>query len=261
MEGGCVETALALLKKAGRMDLVNQEALAALRPARKAAQGIAAAVLACSPPCSPIRAEKAPRGKGKSPRVGLSEPGKRRGPLGEGEGSRVSGGLFARGNVHARTLDLCWQEENCAWEEPGEHRAALIPWREEQVEPRAAGRSSSTGGQAKRTLAADAPDGRCGGMGFAPAGAGTATSGEQHPGPSGLRWGPVVRLADVELRGEWQQKGAQTAEGQREDLWCEEECVLDFEERSFEEGELVDEGEEKGWWAHGGGVQGRGRAR
>ncbi|KAJ1082226.1 hypothetical protein NDU88_002394 [Pleurodeles waltl] len=103
-------------------------------------------------------------------------------------------------------------------------------------EPRAAGQSSSAGRQAKRTLAADVPEVWCGGMGFAPAGA----SGEQRPGPSGMRGGPAVRLVDVELRVEWQQKRAQAAEVPREDLWCEEECVLDFEERSFEEGELVD---------------------
>ncbi|KAJ1082311.1 hypothetical protein NDU88_002479 [Pleurodeles waltl] len=124
------------------------------------------------------------------------------------------------------------KEESCGWVEPGELRAALIPWREEQAEPRAAGWSSSTGGQAKRTLAADAPERRCGGMGFAPAGA--ASSGEQRPGPSGMRGGPAARLADVELRGEWQQKRDQAEGVQRGDLWCEEECVLDFEERSFE---------------------------
>ncbi|KAJ1107075.1 hypothetical protein NDU88_004472 [Pleurodeles waltl] len=50
-----VEQALLLLGRAGRMDLVNQEALRALRPARRAAQGVAAAVLACSPPTSPTR--------------------------------------------------------------------------------------------------------------------------------------------------------------------------------------------------------------
>ncbi|KAJ1092336.1 hypothetical protein NDU88_005447 [Pleurodeles waltl] len=87
-------------------------------------------------------------------------------------------------------------------------------------------------------------------MGFAPAGA--TASGEQHPGPSGMHGGPIAWLADMELRGEWQQKGAQAAERQREDLWCEEDCVLDFEEHSFEEGELVDEGKEEGWWVHRG---------
>ncbi|KAJ1098175.1 hypothetical protein NDU88_003291 [Pleurodeles waltl] len=61
MEGEYMVAALSLLKKAGHMDLVKQEALAALRRARKAAQGVAAAVLACSPPRSTIRAEQGAR--------------------------------------------------------------------------------------------------------------------------------------------------------------------------------------------------------
>ncbi|KAJ1179049.1 hypothetical protein NDU88_004288 [Pleurodeles waltl] len=145
MDGDCVKKPLALLEKAGRMDLVNREA-------RKAAQGVAAAVLACSPPRFPIRAE---------------------------------------------------QEGNRGQAEPGEPRAALIPWRKEKSEPRAAGRSSSTGGQVKRILATDAPKGRCGGMGFAPAS--VAASEELRPGPSGMRWGPAARLGDVDLVGEWLQ--------------------------------------------------------
>ncbi|KAJ1173388.1 hypothetical protein NDU88_005224 [Pleurodeles waltl] len=51
---------------------------------------------------------------------------------------------------------------------PGESRAARVPWREVQAEPRAAGRCTSTGGQKKRTSAADAPDGGCGATGLAP---------------------------------------------------------------------------------------------
>ncbi|KAJ1164323.1 hypothetical protein NDU88_004763 [Pleurodeles waltl] len=46
MEGDCVKKALALLEKAGHMDLVNLEALSALRPARKVAQGVTGSVLA-----------------------------------------------------------------------------------------------------------------------------------------------------------------------------------------------------------------------
>ncbi|KAJ1166609.1 hypothetical protein NDU88_007008 [Pleurodeles waltl] len=45
-----VKAALALLKKAGRMDLVREEALAPGHPARRASGGVAAAVAACSPP-------------------------------------------------------------------------------------------------------------------------------------------------------------------------------------------------------------------
>ncbi|KAJ1129025.1 hypothetical protein NDU88_007396 [Pleurodeles waltl] len=42
--------ALALLKQAGRMDLLREEALVPGRPARRASAGVAAAVAACSPP-------------------------------------------------------------------------------------------------------------------------------------------------------------------------------------------------------------------
>ncbi|KAJ1112644.1 hypothetical protein NDU88_000905 [Pleurodeles waltl] len=55
-EAEYLQAAVALLEKAGRMDLLRQEAFPALRPARKAAHGIAAAVMACSPPRSGGRA-------------------------------------------------------------------------------------------------------------------------------------------------------------------------------------------------------------
>ncbi|KAJ1210806.1 hypothetical protein NDU88_006168 [Pleurodeles waltl] len=45
-----VQEALALLRQAGRLDLVKEEALAPSRPARCASAGVAAAVAACSPP-------------------------------------------------------------------------------------------------------------------------------------------------------------------------------------------------------------------
>ncbi|KAJ1172265.1 hypothetical protein NDU88_004112 [Pleurodeles waltl] len=86
------------------------------------------------------------------------------------------------------TPDLYCQGERRGRGEPGEHRAARPPWHEEQAEPRAAGRSASPGLPVWRRLAVDAPEERCGGMGFALAGA--AASWEQHPGPSGLQ--PVV---------------------------------------------------------------------
>ncbi|KAJ1128301.1 hypothetical protein NDU88_006680 [Pleurodeles waltl] len=71
MESKYVQAALSLLKKAGRMDLVRQEALPALRPARKAAQGVAAAVMACSPPRAGARL-------GQGELRGRGEPGERR---------------------------------------------------------------------------------------------------------------------------------------------------------------------------------------
>ncbi|KAJ1203098.1 hypothetical protein NDU88_006892 [Pleurodeles waltl] len=66
-----VEQALLLLRRAGRMDLVNQEALRALRPAWRAAQGVAGAVLACSPPTSPTGEGQRERSVGVQP----GEPG------------------------------------------------------------------------------------------------------------------------------------------------------------------------------------------
>ncbi|KAJ1191631.1 hypothetical protein NDU88_000947 [Pleurodeles waltl] len=45
-----VRAALALLRQAGRMDLVRAEALATWRPARRASAGVVAAVMACSLP-------------------------------------------------------------------------------------------------------------------------------------------------------------------------------------------------------------------
>ncbi|KAJ1135242.1 hypothetical protein NDU88_001686 [Pleurodeles waltl] len=47
-----VRQALALLKEAGRLDLVAPEAFGAGRPVRRASAGVAAAVAACSPPRS-----------------------------------------------------------------------------------------------------------------------------------------------------------------------------------------------------------------
>ncbi|KAJ1163736.1 hypothetical protein NDU88_004189 [Pleurodeles waltl] len=45
-----VHQALALLEQARRMDLVRPEAFGPVRPARTGLSGVAAAVLACSPP-------------------------------------------------------------------------------------------------------------------------------------------------------------------------------------------------------------------
>ncbi|KAJ1124257.1 hypothetical protein NDU88_002718 [Pleurodeles waltl] len=57
-----LQAAVALLEKAGRMDLLRQEALPALCPARKAAHGVAAAVMACSPPRAGSRAGQVRKG-------------------------------------------------------------------------------------------------------------------------------------------------------------------------------------------------------
>ncbi|KAJ1159648.1 hypothetical protein NDU88_000153 [Pleurodeles waltl] len=142
--------ALALLEKAGCMDLVRQEALGPL-PARKASSGVAAAVLACSPPRSGSRSV-------------------------QWDGGSVEEAFFQPG-----TLDLRWQDvEDLGGEEPGKQSAARGPWQEEKEGPGAAGWMPSAGGRAGRREAADAPKGRSGGMGFAPAS--IAVPGEQRPG-------------------------------------------------------------------------------
>ncbi|KAJ1165020.1 hypothetical protein NDU88_005450 [Pleurodeles waltl] len=48
---GKVKEALQLLQEAGHLEMLREEALSALRPARRAASGVAAAVLACSSLC------------------------------------------------------------------------------------------------------------------------------------------------------------------------------------------------------------------
>ncbi|KAJ1137904.1 hypothetical protein NDU88_004300 [Pleurodeles waltl] len=55
MSEECVRRALALLEKAGRMNLVRHATLGLWRPARMASADVAAAVLACSPPRSGAR--------------------------------------------------------------------------------------------------------------------------------------------------------------------------------------------------------------
>ncbi|KAJ1099162.1 hypothetical protein NDU88_004266 [Pleurodeles waltl] len=141
------------------------------------------------------------------------------------------------------------QGERWGREEPGERRAAQTPWREEQAEPRASGRSASPGLPVRRRLAADAPEERCGGKGFAPAGA--AASWERRPGPSGVQRVVNTQRTAGDKTGEWQLR-AQAALGQDGDLWCEDECILDYEEASLEEGELVDDSDEDIWWEQGG---------
>ncbi|KAJ1162292.1 hypothetical protein NDU88_002760 [Pleurodeles waltl] len=199
METGFVEEALVLLRRAGSMDLLNQEALSVMHLARRAAQGVAAAMLVCSPPHSPGRVET-------SERSGLVKP--------------------------------------------GEPVPARIPWHEDQAEPSAAGRCTSTGGQKKRILTADAHEGWCGSTGLNPDA--DATLWEQRPGSSRLQLGEAVRRAGVEPTREFYPQGTRAAVVQGGDPGCEEASVLDFDEGSVEEGELVDEGEEEDWWAQGG---------
>ncbi|KAJ1164380.1 hypothetical protein NDU88_004820 [Pleurodeles waltl] len=68
-EAECLRAAVALLEKAGRMDLLRREALPALRPAQKAAHGVAAAVMACSPPRSGAKLSQEENGEEYDPRI------------------------------------------------------------------------------------------------------------------------------------------------------------------------------------------------
>ncbi|KAJ1126882.1 hypothetical protein NDU88_005288 [Pleurodeles waltl] len=101
MEGEYVEAVLSLLKKAGCMDLVRQEALAALRPARKAAQRVAAAVMACSPPRSSTRAEQVRR-PGRAPAAKSSRMVSKAAGLKKGFRVLTHGGRGGAGGGRAR---------------------------------------------------------------------------------------------------------------------------------------------------------------
>ncbi|KAJ1172800.1 hypothetical protein NDU88_004642 [Pleurodeles waltl] len=167
-----------------------------------------------------------------------------------GKGDRARGGVQHRGKVFAGTPDLFWQRERSGILQPCEPRAAPIPWCEEQAEPSAAGQCASTGGQRKRAVTADASEGWCGSAGFVPDDA--AILWEQRPGPSKFQRGKNRRHAGGEPKCELLPQGTRAAVLQGGDLWREEECVLDFDEGSVEEGELVDDREEEDWWAQGG---------
>ncbi|KAJ1157857.1 hypothetical protein NDU88_010554 [Pleurodeles waltl] len=181
MEGDCVRRVLALLEKAGTR-LAKWLKGSRLRYWR-----------ACR--CAPR--ERRLSWEGRKEPGGCPMGAKYvSGVMGVGEDFGTSGMRSARGNAQPSTPDLCWQEEGdlgCGG--PAEQCAALIPWREEKAEPRAAGRSSSTEAPARRKGAADAPKRRCGGMGFAPTG--VAVPGEQHLGPSGMQWGLSAQYVDA----------------------------------------------------------------
>ncbi|KAJ1106252.1 hypothetical protein NDU88_003655 [Pleurodeles waltl] len=154
-------------------------------------------------------------------------------------GIEREGGVQHRDNVFASTPDLFCQSERSGILQPGEPRAAQIPWREEQVEPSQAGRSASTGGQRKRAVTADASEGWCGSASFVPNYA--AILWEQRPGQSKLQRGKDWHHAGGEPTCELLLQGTRVAVFQGGDPWREEKCVLDFDEGSVEEGELVDD--------------------
>ncbi|KAJ1177988.1 hypothetical protein NDU88_003238 [Pleurodeles waltl] len=79
-----VQVALALLRQAGRMDLVREEAFAPGRPARRTSAGVAAAVMACLP----LRAGHGVQVRGVGRGAGGPESGV---AVGQGEGGPGSG--------------------------------------------------------------------------------------------------------------------------------------------------------------------------
>ncbi|KAJ1208798.1 hypothetical protein NDU88_004181 [Pleurodeles waltl] len=93
-----VQQALALLREAGRLDLVAPEALAQGRPVRRASAGVAAAVAACSPPRA-AASGKVSAGRGRAVREA--------GP-GAGRAGRGRGGVGGRAREAPRaSLEAC----------------------------------------------------------------------------------------------------------------------------------------------------------
>ncbi|KAJ1197986.1 hypothetical protein NDU88_001830 [Pleurodeles waltl] len=144
----------------------------------------------------------------------------------EVEGAGVEGGSSEGVGKEAffqpGTSNLGWQEVlDFDDAEPGEQNAAREPWWEEKAGPGAACRIASAGVRGGRRKAVDASAGRCGGKGFAPAGAATR--------------GSSVRAHQTE-----------------QEFWREEGS----EGSSVEEGELVECSDEQEWWecGKGGGV-------
>ncbi|KAJ1137544.1 hypothetical protein NDU88_003942 [Pleurodeles waltl] len=88
-----VRSALALLRQAGRMDLVREEALAPGRPVRRASAGVAAAVAACLPPRAGTGWQVRLVGRGRAVRSLRVRLGWGRGGLGGGRWARGFRGL------------------------------------------------------------------------------------------------------------------------------------------------------------------------
>ncbi|KAJ1116712.1 hypothetical protein NDU88_004918 [Pleurodeles waltl] len=104
---------------------------------------------------------------------------------------------------------------------------------------------TSAGRRGRRREAADAPSGRCGGVGFAPPDA--AAWEEQRPGPSGIRGKSRVVAVGCVYCGGCGTGGAPGEAAQRE---------VESDE-SLEEGELGNSEGETEWWERG---KGRGDA-
>ncbi|KAJ1144201.1 hypothetical protein NDU88_010503 [Pleurodeles waltl] len=130
------------------------------------------------------------------------------------------------------TPDLSWQGQlDYGDEDPGEQDTARVHWGEGKAGPWAASRIASSGWSRRRSGAADASTGRCGGEGIAPPLA--AAQKEQRPGPSGRR---------SKQRGEYSSCVRCSGSGASAVEWGERS------EESLEEGELRNSGSKYEWW-------------
>ncbi|KAJ1141871.1 hypothetical protein NDU88_008199 [Pleurodeles waltl] len=101
-----VRKALALLEQAGRMDLVRPEALGPLHPARRASAGVAAAVMACSPPRAAITVSQVRRG-GRGELLVAREPWREE-KVGPGAACRIASAGVRRGRRKAADASAEW---------------------------------------------------------------------------------------------------------------------------------------------------------
>ncbi|KAJ1123601.1 hypothetical protein NDU88_002069 [Pleurodeles waltl] len=153
----------------------------------------------------------------------------------DGVKGRVSGGHWDSSSSPGTPV-LSWQEPlDYGDEDPGEQDAARVRWGEGKAGPWAASRITSTGWRRRRSGAADASTGRCGGEGVAPPGA--AAQKERRPGPSRRR-----------EKGRREYSNCVRCGGAGANAIALEERS----EESLEEGELRNSGSEYEWWESGG---------
>ncbi|KAJ1162428.1 hypothetical protein NDU88_002896 [Pleurodeles waltl] len=269
MEAGFVEQALVLLKRAGRLDIVNQDALQALRPVQRAAQGVAAAVMACSLPGSPARGtqvRRSGRGGGQGRGRGTASGAVRPSLKAAGSGSRVLGSVHARkggaGAVKACSTFPIKKGQNSM---VGRARQR---WFRDRPEGRQEGDESS-GVESEvdegfQGLGGQEPvEGLHGGEGSGMEGdrkgEGEDREADDPHIPLSKKWPTMLEWSATESDEEGGSSESSSVRHQSpspprgsQDPWCEEECVLDFGNGSIEEGELVDDREEEDWWAQGG---------
>ncbi|KAJ1153498.1 hypothetical protein NDU88_006257 [Pleurodeles waltl] len=259
--------AVALLRQAGRSDLLREGALEPGRPARRASAGGGGGGRCLLPSAHGGEGErrrirggarggtKAGRGRAARPVVrpaaareaseagpGGAQPGGSQALGGKGkpqvvrrhQGNRMSLTSALGNSADGGRGPLDYEEDD-----PGEQEAARRHWEEEKATPGAASRMASSGRRGRRVGAAEASARLYGGVGVAPPDA--AAWEEQRPGPS---------RSSLDIRGEY--SGASRCGGERVVVRQRDEGVSD---KSLEEGE-VRSGSEQEWWMK----QGRGNA-